>query len=60
VLNKSDYKTILMEAQRKKVQKSVQELAENPGFQNLSRRLLNILLYAFKPLHFTYRQFVYR
>jgi CRP-like cAMP-binding protein len=60
VLNRSDYKLILLEAQRRKVQKNVQELAENPGFQNLSRRLLNILLYAFKPVHFSYREFVYK
>ncbi|KAM3129699.1 Rap guanine nucleotide exchange factor-like 1 [Paramecium bursaria] len=60
VLNKKDYKEILYEAQQQKITEQIEQLREFQAFRNLSRRLLNILLFAFQKQEFKYKQVVYK
>lgn len=60
VLNKVDYKNVISKIQKQKIENEIAKLKKVAGFDSLSRRGMNMLMYSFKTQHYQMRDNVYK
>jgi CRP-like cAMP-binding protein len=59
VLNKQDFKNIISKFESDKIKRQMDFLSHLPVFDGMSRRTLNLMIFAFKSERFNYRDVVY-
>jgi CRP-like cAMP-binding protein len=59
VLSKQDYKNVIARIQKQQMESEMDKIHRVAGFEKISRRGINMLLYSFKTQIYTMRDFVY-